>query len=265
MVDKTLAGVFAILCISAPLAARAQSSNPYEADPTAIRAGHALYANRCADCHAADAKGATGPDLTLLWASGTNDERVFETIRRGVEGSVMPPSFAPDNEIWAVVAYLRNVSTVPPFESSGDTEQGREIFASTCTRCHRVSGNGGTLGPDLSRIAEIRSREALVNAIRDPSESVAVRYRAVTLVTRDGERIEGLVKSEDAFSIQIVDTDERLQGYLKADLEEVIHETQSVMPRLGRVRLSNRKLEHLLAFLSTLREPDSAGGPDDAQ
>ena len=77
--------------------------------------------------------------------------------------------------------------------------------------------------PDLSRIAVIRSREMLIRSIREPGASVAAGYRAVTLVTRDGERIRGVAKSEDSFSILIVDTNERLQGYIKADLEELIH------------------------------------------
>jgi hypothetical protein len=80
----------------------------------------------------------------------------------------------------------------------------------------------------------------------------------VTLVTRDGQRIRGATKSEDAFSIQIVDTDERLQGYLKAELEEVIHEERSLMTEFGLDELDEGRLDDLLAFLGTLREADVA-------
>ena len=61
--------------------------------PAAV-AGANLYAATCAACHGADAKGDNGPNLTTLWASGATDDRVFETIRRGVPGSAMPPSAA---------------------------------------------------------------------------------------------------------------------------------------------------------------------------
>src|SRR5262249_54550875 len=54
------------------------------------RAGAAFFADRCASCHGADARGQNGPNLTTLWTSGATDERVFQTIRRGVPGSVMP-------------------------------------------------------------------------------------------------------------------------------------------------------------------------------
>ena len=47
-------------------------------------------------------------------------------------------------------------------------------------------------------------------------------YEAVTLVTRSGDRIRGVRKNEDEFSVQIMDMRERLQGYLKANLAEPI-------------------------------------------
>ncbi len=94
----------------------------------------------------------------------------------------------------------------------------------------------------------------LVRSIRDPSASVAAGYRAVTLVTQDGRLIRGVTKSEDAFSIQVVDTRERLQGYLKADLEEVIHQERSLMPEFGPDRLTDRDLDDLLRYLGTLQE-----------
>jgi putative heme-binding domain-containing protein len=256
MVHRALTGAWAILCACAPWPTSAQQQNPFEADPTAIRAGEALYASRCADCHGPDAKGTRGPDLTVLWTAGANDERVFETIRRGVPGSIMPPSFAPDEELWAVVAYLRSISTVPPFESDGNEAHGRELFATLCACCHRVGDRGGTLGPELTRIAQVRSREALLTAIREPSAAVAEGYRVVTLVTGDGERVRGTVKGEDAFSVQIVDADERLQGYRKSELAEVIRERGSLMPAAWPDRLSDRDLEDLLAFLGTLRGDD---------
>ncbi len=254
MVRSTLTRLFLILYAFAPLSASAQGGNPYDGDRTAIRAGRALYGARCAQCHGGDAKGISGPDLTLLWAVGTSDDRVFRTIQTGVSGSIMPSSTAPEKEIWALVAYVKSISTVPEFDNDrGDAVLGQEIFSSTCTQCHSVNGAGGRLGPDLSRIAAIRSRDMLIRSIRDPSASVAVGYRAVTLVTRDGERIRGVTKSEDVFSIQIVDTNERLQGYVKADLQELIHEDRSLMRQFDPGRLSDAQLDDLLQYLSTLR------------
>jgi len=243
-----------LLTLVAPLGAAAQGENPWDGDPAAIRAGRALFGNRCAECHGGDAKGRNGPDLTLLWSRDIRDERVFQTIRTGVSGSVMPSSTAPDQEIWAMVAYLKSVSTVSPFESAGgDAERGAETFASTCARCHRVGGRGGVTGPDLSRIGRIRTRSALARSIRDPDASVARGYRVVTVVTRSGARALGVVKGEDAFSIQVMEVGGRLQGYEKADLDEISRGDGSLMPAFGADRLSDEELDDLLAYLGTLR------------
>jgi putative heme-binding domain-containing protein len=254
MVRLSVTRSFLVLFLVVPLPASAQGGNPYDGDRTAIRAGGALYRARCAQCHGGDAKGISGPDLTLLWASGTSDDRVFQAIQTGVSGSIMPSTSAPDTEIWAMVAYVKSISTVPEFDNDrGDATRGQEIFSSTCTRCHSVNGSGGRLGPDLSRIAAVRTREMLMRSIRDPSATVARGYRAVTLVTRDGDRVRGVTKGEDAFSIQIMDTQERMQGYLKADLQELVREDGSLMRQFGADRLSEDELDDLLQYLGRLR------------
>jgi mono/diheme cytochrome c family protein len=56
-----------------------------------------------------------------------------------------------------------------------------------------------------------------------------------------------------------MDTRERLQGYIKANLKEVIQEKQSVMPAYGTDRLSDKDLDDLLGYLRTLRPKQVAG------
>ena len=236
----------------------AQIENPYNNDRAAIRAGAALFDLRCASCHGADAKGLSGPDLTVLWVEDIDDEQVFRTINNGVPGSIMPSSSAPEHEIWAVVAHLKSISTVSTFEyDSGDAQIGRSVFLAQCSECHRVNGHGGVLGPDLTRITRIRSRDNIERSIRDPSANVVANYRSVSLLTKEGEKVRGAIKNEDAFSIQIVDTGERLQGYLKADLRDIVHESQSLMPEFNKSELGESDMNDLLRFLGAINEPRS--------
>ncbi len=72
--------------------------------------GAALFAETCAACHGADARGANGPDLTTLWSRGATDAAVLRTVRRGVPGSVMPASDASDEELRILVAYLKTLA-----------------------------------------------------------------------------------------------------------------------------------------------------------
>ncbi len=243
-----------LVCAWAAPSALAQQLNPFEGDASAVTAGGALFAGRCADCHGADAKGSRGPDLTPRWAAGATAESTFATIRRGVPGSIMPPSAAPDHELWAIVAWLRSISITPRLVSSGDPARGRALFAAQCQQCHRVAAQGGSLGPDLTQIGLTRSREALVTALRDPSASVAAGFHTVELVNR-GERIEGVIKSEDAFSIQVLTVDGRLLGLRKAALATIAPRSESLMPVFSTDKLGDSELEDLLAYLGTLREP----------
>src|SRR5947199_461 len=113
----------------------------------------------------------------------------------------MPASNAPDEELRAVVAYLRTLSPSTNEAASGNVANGERIFSSSCASCHRVNGRGGALGPDLSRVGASRSRQLLAREIRDSSAAIAPGYQPVTLVKTDGTRIRGARKNEDAYSI----------------------------------------------------------------
>ena len=245
-------------------AARAEprpTKNPFEGNTQAISNGAAMFRTRCAGCHGPDARGYLGPDLTGLWAAGATDDRLFDIVRRGVPGTEMTaadPLRVLDKDIWQVLAYVRTLSGVPTVASTGDARNGEQIFRANCTSCHRVNGRGGQLGPDLSRIGSGRPRAGLLGKLRGSSDVIRPGYEAVTIVTREGERIRGVKKNEDEFSIQIMDARERLQGYLKANLTEVTIEKQSLMPVYGPDRLNDRALDDLLAYVTSLRGASAA-------
>jgi len=233
------------------------ANNPHLGNPQSIRSGMGLFRIRCGDCHGLDAKGYRGPDLTALLAGDVTDERLFQTMRKGVPGTDMPASTAPDDDLLLVIAYLRKLGTVAPAEKpSGNVENGRRLFASQCVSCHRVAGTGGRIGPDLTRIGIARTRAALIREIRTPSEFVAPGFTTVSLVTKDGQRVRGTMKNEDVFSIQVMDTRERIQGYAKSNLQEIVYEPTSLMPTFGAGRLNDSDLADLVGYLTTLRGAD---------
>jgi putative heme-binding domain-containing protein len=242
------------------------ANNPLDGNAEAILSGKGHYGARCAACHGTDAHGVTGPDLTELWASaGVNDGALFQTVQRGVPGTEMPGFAAAgagltEREIWETLSYVRSLATVSPVANSiGDASQGETLFKRNCSGCHIVNGAGGQLGPDLSRIGAARSRAALAAKIRGTSSSIRAGYEPVTLVTREGERIRGVRKNEDSFSIQVMDMRERIQGYLKANLSSLVHESQSLMPAYGADRINDRALDDVLRYLGTLRGVTARG------
>jgi putative heme-binding domain-containing protein len=231
--------------------------NPLEGNVDAITAGMGAYRVRCADCHGMDARGIRGPDITQVWARGRTDAALFRTIRNGVPNTEMPAHPAPrtsDLDIWRILAYLK---TIAP--STGDTPglgnatAGEHVFATTCIACHRIGDRGGNLGPDLSRIGAARARAAMARQIRGTMGSVRTGYEPVTLTTPNGQEIRGVKKNEDLFSVQVMDTRERIQGFLREDMRSVSSETKSAMPVFGPDKLSDAELDDLLAYLESLQ------------
>jgi len=252
----TLAILGAMTQATAGQAQPRPTKNPFEGNQLAISNGGAMFRTRCAGCHGPDARGYLGPDLTGVWASGRTDDRVFDIVRRGVPGTEMPPADTqrvPDRDIWHMLAYVRTLSAVPAATPIGDAASGERIFRTNCSSCHMVDGRGGQLGPDLSRIGSGRPRTGLQAKLRGTSDIIRSGYEPVTLVTREGERIRGVKKNEDEFSIQIMDTRERLQGFLKTNLTELTIDKQSLMPVYGADRLNDRDLDDLLRYLTGLR------------
>jgi putative heme-binding domain-containing protein len=140
----------------------------------------------------------------------------------------------------------------------GNALNGEKIFRANCAGCHRVNGAGGRLGPDLSRIGVARPREAVLRRIRRGTEDFAPGFEPVTLTPPSGPPIQGVKKNEDLFSVQIMDTRERIQGYEKDKMKSVKNDTKSAMPVFGPDRLSDSDLDDLLRYLQTLRGFDPA-------
>jgi len=237
------------------------TKNPYEGKADAVSNGAAMFRTRCAGCHGPDAHGYLGPDLTGFWGAGGTDDRMFDIVRKGIPGTEMiaaDPARVLDRDIWQVMAYIRTLNAVPVTVPTGDATNGAQVFRTNCSSCHMVNARGGQLGPDLSRIGSARPRAGLHGKLRGTNTFIRPGYEPVTLVTKSGERIRGVRKNEDEFSIQIMDMRERLQGYLKDNLTEFRVEKQSVMPVYGPDRLNDRDLNDLLQYLAGLRGGESA-------
>jgi len=239
------------------LAQTRDMKNPVEGQPKAIEQGEYVYKRSCSLCHGLDARGYRAPDLTTgRFSNGTSDGQLYRVITRGIPATEMVGTNMNEDEVWALISYLRTVIAPGSNEETrGNAQSGEAIYSAKlgCSSCHMVNGKGGRLGPDLSRIGVARSQAALVREIRNASEYIPRGFEPVTVVTRDGRQIKGARKNEDSFSVQIMDTNEQLSTFLKKDLREVIDEKKSLMPDYGTEKLTEAELDDLLSYLRTLR------------
>ena len=247
---------FAVLLIAST--ASAQQTNPLASDPRAARAGGVIFRGQCATCHGADAKGISSieaPDLTLMWTQqGMTENRVFTRIQAGIPGSIMPPHNFPDTEIWMLVSYLRSVAVAGSTrEFTGDEDSGGRLFAAHCIECHRAGISGGSLGPNLERITQRRSQAALRSSVREPSSSIGRGYKPIILSTSSAPNVNGIIKGEDAFSIQILDSNQRLRGFAKSELLSSDRDIDSLMPAFSEGQLSDSQLDDILSYLHQQR------------
>jgi cytochrome c oxidase cbb3-type subunit III len=265
--QSRLAALLTALFAGATLLAQAKDEparNPFQPTAEIIQEGMAAFRANCAYCHGMDARGMRGPDLTTVYSTGASEDSLYRTVRRGVPGTEMPPAgvFLQEPDTWKVVMYLRTLNVPPPKETPrGDAQNGEKVFRARCSGCHRVNGQGGVLGPDLSRVGVRQTRAALTRQIRGAVEDIKSGYEPVTVTLDGGRTIRGTRKNEDLFSVQIMDTSERLQGIAKSQAKTVTTEKKSLMPAYGVDQLNERDLDDLLQYLSTLRGPAAAALP----
>ena len=149
-------------------------------------------------------------------------------------------------------------TTTPP---SDDAAQGKAILEGkgACQGCHRIKGMGGRLGPDLTEIGSFRSSADLTRSILDPDAEIAPQNRPFRVVTKSGETVDGKLLNQDTFTVQILDTKERLRSFAKSDLREYVFVGKSPMPSF-RDRLSAEEVQDVVAYLSSLKAPDRPAG-----
>jgi cytochrome c oxidase cbb3-type subunit III len=248
--------LIAAFAIALTTAAQTRSRPPARSlDEAEISQGREIYNRSCTACHGLD--GTEGDRAPALGATRrylrTSDEALFDAIKNGIGGTLMPPSSLPPGEARKVVAYIQSLrATASETAVKGDVAQGAEIFwgKGDCGKCHMIGGRGDVLGPDLSNIGGERRLSLLRDLLIKERPRVPRGYQPVRVKTRDGMTLEGIVKNENNFSLQLLDMDRRLHLFTRDELAEVTYAAKSLMPSDYDRRLTETELQNLLAFLS---------------
>jgi putative heme-binding domain-containing protein len=108
------------------------------------------------------------------------------------------------------------------------------------------------VAPDLSDIGAIRPARELEQKLVDPNALVRPANRSIELVLKDGTRLTGHLLNQDTFTIQLLDSNERLQSLAKANLRDYTYVKNSPMPSY-RDTLNAAELSDLVTYLVSLK------------
>ena len=145
--------------------------------------------------------------------------------------------------------------SIDPFRETlygGDAQRGHAIFFDRtevgCVRCHTISGTGGKVGPDLTKIGAEKTREYLLESIVDPNKVIAKGFETVVLALDDGRQIAGILKSEDAKELKLITPEGKLVTIEKSQIDQRTT-GKSAMPQDVAKPLSKSDLRDVVEFL----------------
>jgi putative heme-binding domain-containing protein len=220
-----------------------------------VEDGARLYQQNCFGCHGPEGDLVPGVNFARgQFLSVKSDEDLQRVILKGIPGTPMPAANFPEFMGFPVMAYVRSMSapgqsTLPP----GDAARGKLVFEGKgdCLSCHRVGARGSRLGPDLSSIGGLRRGVQLERALLDAAKA-STDYRSVRVVTKDGKEYKGRLLNLDTFTVQLLDSGERLRSFSKADLREYSLITNSGMPSY-RDKLNTQELADMVSYMASLK------------
>jgi putative heme-binding domain-containing protein len=140
--------------------------------------------------------------------------------------------------------------------SSGDAKRGAAIFSSAatcCSTCHKVRGRGGESGPDLSQIGGKFDRTHLIESVLDPSAEILQGYQTTLIETKAGRVFAGVVKSESATAVTMIDAEGKQLTVSLGDVESRSLSPVSPMPTGLADGLTPVEFTDLIAYLAELR------------
>ena len=232
----------------------AQEVGDHQYTSDAIQAGSRVYTQQCALCHGPQGALVDGVDLRRgQFRTVQSDDDLRNVITTGAAEGQMPAFSLRAEELNGIVAFIRaGFDPDGVAVRIGDPVRGRELFngRGDCASCHRVNGAGPRTAPDLSSIGVVRTPASLQRNMLDPATALLPINRPIRMVTRNEETIVGRRLNEDTYTVQVIDSQERLRSIRKSDLVSYeISDAPSKQP----TTLNSDEVADVIGYLLTLR------------
>jgi putative heme-binding domain-containing protein len=130
---------------------------------------------------------------------------------------------------------------------TGDVNRGRDVYGSTCAKCHSPQQGRPRIGADLSGINN-KTKEELLNSIMNPSASIEPRFTNYIITTKDGRIHDGILGNETPGAITLRNADGDVT-ILRRNIAEIRASSISLMPDGMEKSLSKQQVADLIAYL----------------
>jgi putative membrane-bound dehydrogenase-like protein len=145
-----------------------------------------------------------------------------------------------------LIAQLKEELT-PAVLSAADKSQGRVVFQKVCATCHRLYGEGNSIGPDLTG-SNRDNLDYLLDNIIDPSAVVTADYRMSVLSLADGRVLNGLILAKTDQTLTLRTATETVT-VKRSEIEEQATSPLSLMPDNQLQALTAEQRRNLIAYL----------------
>ncbi len=171
------------------------------------------------------------------------DKRIDQALER-VWGSVRPTA---KDRLERIARYTKQLT--PDVLAKADRSAGRVVYNQTCASCHKLFGEGRSVGPELTG-AQRTSIEYLLTNLLDPSAVVGREYRVTIIATDTGRVVTGVVAHEDENSVTLLTSNEEIT--IPVDEIDARKESNvSMMPEGQLEKLSARQVRDLFGYLGS--------------
>jgi putative membrane-bound dehydrogenase-like protein len=158
------------------------------------------------------------------------------------------------------IAYYKKL--LSPYNlKNADASNGRRLFSKSCQQCHKLYGEGATIGPDLTGYNRSQFDYLLVKIV-DPNAQIAKDYHMSVVETKSGRVITGIVVERADKRLVIQTATERIT-LGKEDVQEERESSQSMMPEGQLDALTKQQVIDLIVYLSGKTQVALPSGGED--
>jgi putative heme-binding domain-containing protein len=204
-----------------------------------------------------------GPDGALYvaeyagWFCGSPNDRIsritYGTTNQGAATEISPydvPPAVPADAAPQISQY--SLEGYQDVLAGGIALRGQAVFTVQCARCHKINGQGGEVGPNLSKIGAEKSRQFLLESILWPNKEIAPGFQSELVTLNSGVSYDGVIKAETAGELTVQSPEDGLLTLKKNDIRSRRKRLSPMPEGFGRI-LSKQDLGNVVEYLSSLK------------